>query len=231
LNGQAYNGIIFNLTGSGDSDPFVQQRESAIRFALPGAVFQALQSSPQGLYAALDDSTMVNVASKVYTTYLSLVALETYFVDSVASISSDIRFVRKRVWFTNLATHLLVADFLVISLLGLAVFILHRPARQSLRLPYVPGTIAAAVSMAGRSAVTSVLADARREEDLSSSLRDKRFRLNPVTMKIIMEGESGYDEAQSPPPRPMSVFAEAQKSAVGLSRRLSQRVFGDTIAK
>jgi hypothetical protein len=66
LNGQAYNGIIFNLTGSGDSDPFVQQRESAIRFALPGAVFQALQSSPQGLYIALGDSTMVNVASRVY---------------------------------------------------------------------------------------------------------------------------------------------------------------------
>lgn len=66
LNGQAYNGIIFDLTGSGDSDPFIQQRESAIRFALPGAIFQALQNSPQGLFAALGDSSMVNVASKVY---------------------------------------------------------------------------------------------------------------------------------------------------------------------
>lgn len=70
LNGQAYNGIRFNLSGSGDSDPFIQQREQSIQFALPGAIFQALQNKPEGLFAALGDSSMVELSSQVYVSVI-----------------------------------------------------------------------------------------------------------------------------------------------------------------
>lgn len=69
LNGQAYNGIRFNLSGSGDFDPFIQQREQSIQFALPGAIFQALQNKPEGLFAALADTSMVDVSSQVYVSF------------------------------------------------------------------------------------------------------------------------------------------------------------------
>lgn len=120
-----------------------------------------------------------------------------------------------------LATHLLAADFLVVFFLGLFVLIYHRPSRRLLRLRYQPGTIAAAVSMVGESALGSVLAGVQREEDLSTSLQDKKFRLNPATMKIIMEGEDGYDEVSSPPPVPVSM----QEKMAGVQRRMSRRIF------
>jgi hypothetical protein len=63
LNGKAYNGIVFNVS---DEDPFVSQREQAIQFSLPAAIFEATQNSPEGLFAALGDNTMVELSSKVY---------------------------------------------------------------------------------------------------------------------------------------------------------------------
>lgn len=100
---------------------------------------------------------------------------------------------------------------------------MYRPVSTSLRLRYEPGTIAAAVSMAGGTALGSVLAGVQREEDFSSRLQDKRFRLNPKTMQIIMEGERGYDEALAPPPRPVSMFAKM--SGGQHVRRLSRKFF------
>lgn len=101
------------------------------------------------------------------------------------------------------------------------MLIYHRPSRKILRLRYRPGTIAAAVSMVGESALGSVLASVQKEEDFSTTLQDKRFRLNPITMKIMMEGEHGYDEVPTPPPEPVSM----QAKMAGVQRRLSRRVF------
>jgi hypothetical protein len=179
------------------------------------------------------------------TTYLALVALETYFVQNTEAMPVTIQYIRKRVWFTSVfklshlnlgnskhyrphsavATHLLVVDLAVLFFLGLAVYILHHPVRASLRLRYEPGTIASAVSMAGGTALGSVLAGVQREEEFSSRLQDKRFRLNPNTMKIIMEGEAGYDESPSPGPRPVSMFAKMTEgqNTTGLTKRLFKR--------
>lgn len=63
INGQAYNGIEFNLT---DADPFVLARRDATALQLPAAVFQLAEQSERGLFDSFLDDTLANYANEVY---------------------------------------------------------------------------------------------------------------------------------------------------------------------
>ena len=59
--------------------------------------------------------------------------------------------------------------------------------------------------------MASLLDGHKREEELRDVLKNKRFRIDPNTMKIVMEGEEGYEWAATPDPR-KSVFAGRRAS-------------------
>jgi hypothetical protein len=73
LDGRAYNGIGFNLT---NPDIFVTQRLSALQLTLPAAIFQAAESSPQGLPAVFASNDFVQYSSQVYVSYGRFAAIK-----------------------------------------------------------------------------------------------------------------------------------------------------------
>lgn len=99
---------------------------------------------------------------------------------------------------------------LLLALIGTLIQLLHRYDRRQLRLKHEPGTIASAVSIGAQTGMGELLAGRQREEDMTHILRGKRFRIDPKSMKIIMEGEDGYEIAASPALRRKSIFAALQ---------------------
>ncbi|TFK41505.1 hypothetical protein BDQ12DRAFT_387580 [Crucibulum laeve] len=152
--------------------------------------------------------------------YLSLVAREVYFLKTTDRITLQVKTFRKRVWLSDTAVHLLAVAMLLLAFFGTIVHIFHRFDRRHLHLQHEPGTIASAVSIGAQTGVGNVLAGRRGMRDINQALQDKKFRIDPQTMKIVMEGEDGYETAASPIERRRSVFAALQKS----NRRSSKKV-------
>jgi len=98
----------------------------------------------------------------------------------------------------NVAAHLLTAALLILAFFATIVHLLHRTDRRDLKLKHEPGTIASAVSIGAQTGVGHVLAGRHSENDIKEALQNKKFRIDPVTMKIIMEGEQGYESATIP---------------------------------
>ncbi len=107
---------------------------------------------------------------------------------------------------SDIAVHILAAFMLLLAILSTFIQIWHRFSRRNLRLRHEPGTIASAVAIGGQTSAGALLSGQRSEKDLSNVLRGKKFRIEPLTMKIIMEGEDGYEDASSPGLRRRSVF-------------------------
>jgi len=117
--------------------------------------------------------------------------------------------VQKRVWLSPVIVHLLSTAMFLLALCATVIHVLHRVERRNLRLRHEPGTIASAMSIGAQTGIGDLLAGMQGEKDMSNVLRDKRFRIDPQSMKIIMEGEEGYEFAASPNRR-MSIFAALQ---------------------
>jgi hypothetical protein len=79
----------------------------------------------------------------------------------------------------------------VIGVTGMVVQIFHRRSRQQLRLQNIPGTIASAISFRAGHNLVQML---NNEKD-DNALREARFRIDPRTMQILMEGDERYEEA------------------------------------
>jgi len=94
---------------------------------------------------------------------------------------------------------------LLLAFCATIVHFFHQEDRRHLHFRHEPGTIASAVSIGARTGVGEVLAGRHAEKDIKDALKNKRFRIDPITMKIIMEGEYGYESATSPKSR-RSVF-------------------------
>lgn len=63
VNGMAYNGVAFNLTGA---DSFVLARANATNLQLPASILQAAALAPGGLTAAFANNTFTAMAVQVY---------------------------------------------------------------------------------------------------------------------------------------------------------------------
>ncbi|KAG6809944.1 hypothetical protein H0H92_013993 [Tricholoma furcatifolium] len=201
LFGNAYNGIAFNLT---NPDDFVLARENATKLQLPAAVFQAAVQSSAGLAGSFEENSFVELSSQVYVAPLTM-QLETF---------------QNRVWLSSIAVHLLATAMLLLALCACIVHMLHRIDRRRLRLRHEPGTIASAVSIGAQTGMGDLLAGRQDERAIHEALSNRKFRIDPRTMKIIMEGEEGYEFAASPMEKRKSVFAALQ-TQTGLSRRFS----------
>lgn len=195
LNGHAYNGVRFNLTAP---DQYVLARQAAIQLQLPAAIYQAALANPIGLLESIASGVFSQLSGQVYGTYLALVAREVYFLPSVEPITVIVKTFRKRLFLSGTAVHLLATAMLLLAFFGTIVHLFHREDRRDLRLNHEPGTIASAVSIGAQTQVGNVLAGRQDERDISEALKNKKFRINPETMKIVMEGEEGYEYAKSP---------------------------------
>ncbi|KDR72481.1 hypothetical protein GALMADRAFT_73674 [Galerina marginata CBS 339.88] len=200
LNGRAYNGIKFNLTAP---DQFVLGRQNATQLQLPASIYQAALKSPQGYVGSFDANTFTTLSNEVYGIYLALVAREVYFLPDTEDINVQVKTFQKRVWLSDVAAHLLAAAMFILAFFGTIVHLFHIEDRRYLSLKHEPGTIASAVSIGAQTGVGQVLAGRQGEGDLKEALRNRKFRIDPVTMKIIMEGEYGYETA-AVPTSPMS---------------------------
>jgi hypothetical protein len=217
LNGRAYNGINFTLDSP---DQFVIARMNATQLTMPAAVFQAAVQSPQGLDGTFDADLFVQRSDDVYAKYLTLIAKAVYFVDNQEPIVLQVRTFQQRLWMSEIATHLLVTLLIVLALCAAVIHIFHRYERQDLNLMHQPGTIASAVSIGATTEMGQLLAKQRDSEGIHQALQDKRFRIDPYNMKILMEGEEGYETVGSPMDRRRSVFGAMQGKRA--SRRFSR---------
>jgi len=100
--------------------------------------------------------------------------------------------------FSALATHLLAAGLFVVGLCCIGIQLFHRIDREGLSLKHEPGTIASAVSIGGNTGVGVVLAGRQDEKEIKDALKDKKFKMDPVTNKLVMEGETGYEALGTP---------------------------------
>ncbi|KAG6833966.1 hypothetical protein H0H93_012912, partial [Arthromyces matolae] len=82
--------------------------------------------------------------------------------------------------------------------------------RRKLHLRHAPGTIASAVSIGAQTGIGELLAGRQDQQEIKEALSNRKFRIDPQTMKIIMEGEEGYEFAASPMARSRSIFAALQ---------------------
>ncbi|KAK0438352.1 uncharacterized protein EV420DRAFT_1212338 [Desarmillaria tabescens] len=220
LNGRAYNGIEFNLT---NPDRFVLARKNATQLQMPAAVFQAAVQSPEGLIGSFQANTFARLSSNVYRTYLTLIAKTVYFLDNSEPITIQMKTVQKRIWLSDVAVHLLAVAMFLLAFFATIIQLFHRYDRRSLRLLHEPGTIASAVSIGAQTGMGDLLAGRQHPKDISAALQDKKFRIDPKTMKIVMEGEDGYEFAASPGimDRRRSIFAALQSQRI--SRRFSSK--------
>jgi hypothetical protein len=115
---------------------------------------------------------------------------------------------------SDVAVHLEVAALFVLAFVTMLVQLLHRQSRKDLRLRHEPGTIASAVSIGAQTPLANLLHGQQQPDDFIRALQDKKFRIDPQTMKILMQGESGYEQAASPNPR-RSIFGALGLGSTG----------------
>ncbi len=112
---------------------------------------------------------------------------------------------------SDVAVHLLSVGMLLLSLFGTIMHLLHRYDRRGLRLLHAPGTLASAAAFTAQTPIAELLDGRQRPEDINQALRNLRFRIDPLRMKIVTEGEPGFEEAQSPAGWRKSFFGSASK--------------------
>ncbi|KAF5349143.1 hypothetical protein D9756_009317 [Leucocoprinus leucothites] len=217
LEGRAYNGVRFNLT---EPDEFITRRLGALQLQLPVAIIQAAAESPEGVIGRFDANNFADLATRVYTTYLALIASTVYFLRHQEPLAVEVSYFQKRVWLGEVAVHLLAAIMLLLALFATLIQLFHRRDRRHLRLKHEPGTIASAVSIGAQTEMGDLLAGRQRAEEMDNILRGKRFRIEPRTMKIIMEDEEGYDISANPMDRRRSIIAALRNERLG-NRRFS----------
>ena len=88
--------------------------------------------------------------------------------------------------------HILTGVLIAFTILGTIVHVIHYRTRAAIILPRRPGTIASAAAFTARSNVGDVLDGHRDEVALERILKNKRFKIDKLTGRIVMEGDDGY---------------------------------------
>jgi hypothetical protein len=151
-----------------------------------------------------------------------------YLLPDTRDITIQLESIQKRLWLrcvpvlslfhqvwmslllsSDVAVHLLACAMLILAVFGTITHLLHRADRRDLPLGHAPGTLASAVAIGGNTGVSGMLSGAQDEKELESALQNKRFAIDPRRMKIVMDGEPGYESAApSPDLRRRSMFGK-----------------------
>ena len=100
--------------------------------------------------------------------------------------------------FSDAAVHILSVGMLLLASLGTIVQLVHRQERRGLHFLHEPGTLASAAALTAQTPMAELLDGQQRPEEMNKALQNRRFRIDPYRMKIVTEGEPGYDDAVSP---------------------------------
>jgi len=171
----------------------------AVQLQLPSAAFQNAVESPAGLTAAFVNHAFASLSADVYRKYLSILASLVYFVNAPQPMTATVFTFQKRLFLADTAVHILSVGMLLLALFGTLMHLAHREERRGLRLLHEPGTLASAAALTAQTPMADLLDGMQRPEEMNEALQNRRFRIDPRRMKIVTEGEAGYQDAVSPP--------------------------------
>jgi len=130
-----------------------------------------------------------------------MIAQSIYFTDQDEDMFVEVQTFRLRLWMSPVAVHVLAAAFFLLAITATILHFSHSLARRDLILGHQPGTIASAVAIGAKTAVGDILADPRHrtaggmtDKELAARLGAMKFAMNPVTSKIVSQGEEGYEQ-------------------------------------
>ncbi|OJA11337.1 hypothetical protein AZE42_04932 [Rhizopogon vesiculosus] len=184
LNGEAYNGVIFDSS----NNTYIAARAVAIGSAVPGAIYQYASDQTGGIESTFDDPDgFVDATTKIYTQHLSVAAQSIYFLPANETIAAQLTSNVSRLFIDPLLAHPLSVLFICVGITCLIVHILHKRARRNLWLTSPPGSIAAIVSLTSRSGFGELLLPYDDEARMKSNLAGLTFRLDKRTGAILAE--------------------------------------------
>ncbi|OAX35822.1 hypothetical protein K503DRAFT_696301 [Rhizopogon vinicolor AM-OR11-026] len=184
LNGEAYNGVIFDSS----NNTYISARALAIGSAVPGAIYQYASDQTGGIESTFDDPDgFVDATTKIYTQHLSVAAQNIYFLPANETIAAQLTSNVSRLFIDPLLAHLLSVLFICVGITCLIVHILHQRTRRNLWLTSPPGSIAAIVSLTSRSGFGELLLPYDDEARMKSNLAGLTFRLDKRTGAILAE--------------------------------------------
>jgi len=189
--GKAFNGVSFDTTDFNLTDSFVRARALAVQSGIPGAIFRLASDPAQGggLNTVFANSTgFLALTEKIYTQYLSVVALSNYFVAMDAPVAARITLWPNRLWINGKSAHMLTAILILVAISGTAVHIIHRRQRKRLYLASRPGSMAHYMSLLSHPEFAALLAN-KGDANLGSvapldSARTMRRKLEGVRFML-----------------------------------------------
>ncbi|KAF8518276.1 hypothetical protein BU17DRAFT_66517 [Hysterangium stoloniferum] len=196
MGGRAMNGVAFDLT---NATTFAQSRAQVAKTALTAAIVQQASNSDGGLPNQIQTEGLIAITNDIYELYLSLVAKEIYFVPADSILQVATKTFQPRVFLVPLTTHILAGVLVLIALSAGIVHVLHHHARDLVIIPRQPGTIASAAAFTARSNIGDVIDGNIDEKTLIRVLKDRRFRIDKSTGRIMMEGEEGFEYGAAVP--------------------------------
>ncbi|KAG2072502.1 hypothetical protein BDR04DRAFT_1074030 [Suillus decipiens] len=184
LNGEAYNGLIFDAS----NNSYVTARALAINSGIPGAIYSFASQQPDGPDSVFNDPYgFVNATKNIYTQYLSLAAQTIYFLPDNTTISAQLTSNVPRLFIEALPAYFLSLLFICVGIISLIIHILHKRSRRNLWLTSPPGSIAAIVSLTSRSGFGDLLLPYDDVSRMKSNLAGLTFRLDKRTGAIVAE--------------------------------------------
>ncbi|KAG2072528.1 hypothetical protein BDR04DRAFT_1096508 [Suillus decipiens] len=186
LNGQAFNGLIFNASNIS----YITARALAINSGFSAAIYNFASQQPDGLESVFDDPYgFVNATKNIYTQYLSIAAQTIYFLPNKTMISAKLTSDIQRLFVEALPAHLLSLLFIFVGITSLIVHILHKRSRRNLQLTSPPGSIAAIVSLTSRSGFGDLLLPYDDVSRMQRNFTGLTFRLDKRTGAIVAEDD------------------------------------------
>lgn len=199
------NAIAFDNTDFGDvqSNSLVLARAISTQGQLPALILKSAQLqvgySSQQQFQGFSDIT-----AHVYQQYLALLAKSIFFGPRRVAVPATIQQYQARLWLDPLACHSLTIILCLIAFLVVYANWSHHATRSRIYLACPPGTIASAITLTSNSRWTAMIGPADDAAGVTKKLRNLRFRLDPITHHIIVEGEPlGQPRNAVPPNAPM----------------------------
>ncbi|KAH8914546.1 hypothetical protein BT69DRAFT_1304959, partial [Atractiella rhizophila] len=127
LNGRALNGLGFNTSSQ---NVHVQNQIANARNSLAAAIFQTVSS---GQDSAFQNGQLLSNTTSIYTTFLTIVAAQTYFsawADGSVDIAGAVKSVEPRLWVSRGPAHVLAGIFGFLAISALLVAIIHARQRR-----------------------------------------------------------------------------------------------------
>jgi len=189
-NGTSFNGLFPSNANATDWD---RKTLNSTAYSLGQAVAMLFGANSTGNASA---DFLTSTASTVYAHYLGMVASTLYFTPlNNSTIGGSLNPVQDRLFISGLITHILAVLFFLVAIGGVFIFLFQWRDKRDLKLGTPPGTIAAAVAIAGQSELSYLLEGKDTAEEMEALLSDMTFGMDSSGRLQVEEGyTSGYIE-------------------------------------